>query len=146
MTLEDKPVRASDSADDINVGVALSTAMLLPGDFDRNAELSEYENYALMLQCSVQAIQNAHSFSVQVFENRKKLADKKRKAASLQKTNKNLQSKMKTLEDQAKAAIKAQNDAEERRNPLRPLGRFLRPKKERPRKRCPRPRKNFKMP
>ncbi|XP_028105522.1 G-type lectin S-receptor-like serine/threonine-protein kinase SD1-1 [Camellia sinensis] len=31
ITLEDKPVRASDSADDINVGVALSTALLLPG-------------------------------------------------------------------------------------------------------------------
>lgn len=45
---------ANDSADDTNVGVALSTALLLADDLDRNAELSEYENYALMLQRSVQ--------------------------------------------------------------------------------------------
>ena len=54
ITLEDKPVLASDSADDINVGVALSTALLLPGDLERNAKMNEYENYALMLQRSVQ--------------------------------------------------------------------------------------------
>ena len=54
ITLEDKPVLACDSADDINVGVALSTAVLLPGDLERNAKMSEYENYALMLQRSVQ--------------------------------------------------------------------------------------------
>ena len=45
---------ASESADDINVGVALSTTLLLPNDLERNAKLSEYENYALMLQHSVQ--------------------------------------------------------------------------------------------
>ncbi|XP_028052732.1 unconventional myosin-XVIIIa-like [Camellia sinensis] len=56
---------------------------------------------------------HAHSFSLQSFENRKELADKKRVVSSLQKTNKSLQSKMKTLEDQAEAAIKTQNDAEE---------------------------------
>ena len=104
ITLEDKPVMASDSADDINIGVALSTALLLPGDLERNAEFSEYENYALMLQRSVQvsvvvwyffflslhftlrifsdtsvsfqAIQHAHSFSMQSFENHEKLAEK----------------------------------------------------------------------
>lgn len=54
ITLEDKPVMANDSADDINVGIALSTALLLPDDLDRNDKLSEYENYALMLQRSVQ--------------------------------------------------------------------------------------------
>ncbi|XP_028100259.1 radixin-like [Camellia sinensis] len=87
---------ANDSAEDINVGVALSTTLLLPSDLDRNAELSEYENYALMLQRSVQ------------------LAEKKREVSSLQKTNKNLQSKMKTLEDQAEVAIKAKDEAEEK--------------------------------
>ncbi|XP_028069005.1 uncharacterized protein LOC114271592 [Camellia sinensis] len=111
---KDKPVLATDSADDKNVGVALSTALLLPGDLDRNAELSEYENYALMLQRSVQAIQHAHSFSVQSFKNQQKLVDMKREFFSLQKTNKNLQSKIKKLEDQAKAAIKAQTKAEEK--------------------------------
>ena len=45
---------ANDNADDIYVGVALNTAMLLPGDLNRNAELSEDENYSLMLQHSVQ--------------------------------------------------------------------------------------------
>ena len=54
ITLKDKPVMANDSAKDINVGVALSTALLFPGDLDQNAELSVYENYALMLQRSVQ--------------------------------------------------------------------------------------------
>ncbi|XP_028118524.1 uncharacterized protein LOC114316068 [Camellia sinensis] len=54
ITLEDKPVLASDSTDDINVGVALSTALLLPGDLERNAKMSEYENYVFMLQRSVQ--------------------------------------------------------------------------------------------
>ena len=54
ITLEDKPVLSTDSADEIKVGVALSTALLLPGDLERNAGFSEYENYALMLQHSVQ--------------------------------------------------------------------------------------------
>ncbi|XP_028078018.1 tropomyosin beta chain-like [Camellia sinensis] len=94
---------ANDSAVDINVGIALSTALLLPGDLDRNAELSEYENYALMLQRSVQS-----------FENRQKLVDMKKEFFSLQKTNKGLQSKLKKLEDQAEAAIKAQTEAEEK--------------------------------
>ncbi|XP_028091963.1 nucleolin 1-like [Camellia sinensis] len=103
---------ANDSVDDINVSVALSTALLLPSDLNRNTELSEYENYALMLQRS--AIQHAHSFSIQSFENQEKLAEMKREVSSLQNSNKSLQSKMKKLEDQAEAAIKAQNDAEEK--------------------------------
>ncbi|XP_028068172.1 uncharacterized abhydrolase domain-containing protein DDB_G0269086-like [Camellia sinensis] len=54
LTLEDRPIMSIESADDINVGVALSTALLLPSDLERNAGYSEYENYALMLQHSVQ--------------------------------------------------------------------------------------------
>ena len=54
ITLEDKPVLVSDSSDDINVGVALSTALLLLGDLEQNAKMSEYENYAFILQRSVQ--------------------------------------------------------------------------------------------
>ena len=54
ITLEDRPIMTNESADDINVGVALTTALLLPGDLERNAGYSEYENYALMLQHSVQ--------------------------------------------------------------------------------------------
>ncbi|GMP33336.1 hypothetical protein CsSME_00006704 [Camellia sinensis var. sinensis] len=114
ITLEDKPVLASDSADDINVGVALSTALLLPGDLERNAKMSEYENYAFMLQRSVQAIQHAHTLSMQAFENRQRLADIKREVSALKKENKSLESKMKKLEDQAEAATKAQSLAEEK--------------------------------
>ena len=61
-----------------------------------------------------QAIQHAHSFSMQAFENRAKLADMKREVPALKKGNKTLQSKMKKLEDQAEAATKAQTLAEEK--------------------------------
>ena len=113
---------SSESANDINVGVALRTALLLQGDLERNAEYSEYENYALMLQHSVQvsvpvwnfllsfcfilkifsntsvffqAIQHAHSFSMQAFENRTKLVDLKREVSALKKENKTFLTKMK---------------------------------------------------
>ncbi|XP_028091964.1 nucleolin 1-like [Camellia sinensis] len=116
---------ANDSADDINVSVALSTALLLPDDLNRNAELSEYENYALMLQRSIQAIQHAYSFPIQSFENREKLAEMKREVSSLQKSNTSLQSKMKKLEDQAEAAIKAQNDVEEKAKSVEAIKKVL---------------------
>ncbi|XP_028124005.1 histone H1.10-like [Camellia sinensis] len=114
ITLEDKPVMATDSADDINVGVALSTTLLLPGDLEKNAGMSEYENYAFMLQHRVQAVQHAHSFSMQSFENKEKLTDLQKEYSALQKINKGLQAKMKKLEDQAEAATKAQTLAEEK--------------------------------
>ncbi|XP_028061336.1 uncharacterized protein LOC114264817 [Camellia sinensis] len=41
LSLEDRPIMVSESADDINVGVALSTALLLPNDLERNAKLTE---------------------------------------------------------------------------------------------------------
>ncbi|XP_028078571.1 uncharacterized abhydrolase domain-containing protein DDB_G0269086-like [Camellia sinensis] len=97
---------ASESADDINVAVALSTALLLPNDLERNAKFSEYENYALMLQHSAQAIQHAHSFSMQSFENRQRLVDMKREATSMKRELRALEVKMKKLEDQAEAATK----------------------------------------
>ena len=130
---------STESADDINVGVALSTALLLPSDLERNAGYSEYENYALMLQHSVQvsvssfdfsfcfilrrfsntsvffqAIQHAHSFSMQSFENRQRVVDMKREVSALKKENKAILTKMKKLEDQAEAATKAQQMAEEK--------------------------------
>ncbi|XP_028111763.1 uncharacterized abhydrolase domain-containing protein DDB_G0269086-like [Camellia sinensis] len=105
---------ATDSADDINVGVALSTALLLPGDLEKNTGMSEYENYAFMLQHCVQAVQHAHSFSMQSFENREKLTDLQKEYSALQKINKGLQAKKKKLEDQAEAATKAQTLAEEK--------------------------------
>ncbi|XP_028123181.1 uncharacterized protein LOC114320251 [Camellia sinensis] len=93
---------ATDSADDINVGVALSTALLLPGDLEKNAGMS----------CSV--CPHAHSFSMQSFENREKLTDLQKEYSALQKINKGLQAKMKKLEDQAEAATKAQTLVEEK--------------------------------
>lgn len=54
-----------------------------------------------------QAVQHAHSFSMQSFKNREKLSNMKREYSALQKTNKSLQLKMKKLEDQAEAATKA---------------------------------------
>ncbi|XP_028078385.1 uncharacterized abhydrolase domain-containing protein DDB_G0269086-like [Camellia sinensis] len=74
---------ASESADDINVAVALSTALLLPNDLERNAKFSEYENYALVLQHSAQ-----------------------RETSSLKREIRALEAKMKKLEDQAEAATK----------------------------------------
>ena len=61
-----------------------------------------------------QAIQHAHSLSMQAFENRQRLADMKREVSALKKENKTLQLKMKKLEDQAEAATKAQTLAEEK--------------------------------
>ena len=77
--------------------------------------------------CSVyfQAIQHAHSFSVQSFENRERLAKIKREVSSLQKANKSFQSKMKKLEDQAEATIKAQNDAEEKTKSVEAIKKVL---------------------
>ncbi|XP_028057517.1 otolith matrix protein OMM-64-like [Camellia sinensis] len=98
LTLEDRPIMSTESADDINVGVALSTALLLPSDLERNAGYSEYENYALMLQHSVQ----------------QRVVDIKREISALKKDSKSFESKMKKLEDQAEAATKAQQIAEEK--------------------------------
>ena len=61
-----------------------------------------------------QAIQHAHSFSMQSFENRQRLGDMKREVSALKKDSKSLESKMKKLEDQAEAATKAQQMAEEK--------------------------------
>ncbi|XP_028070420.1 uncharacterized protein LOC114272901 [Camellia sinensis] len=110
----DKLVRASDSADDIKVDVALSTALLLPQDLNRNVEMSEYENFALMLQHSVQAIQHGHSFAMQAFNIKKELANKTKEAAGLQRTINKAEAKIKTLMKQAEEAKKAQEEVEER--------------------------------
>ncbi|XP_028075768.1 uncharacterized abhydrolase domain-containing protein DDB_G0269086-like [Camellia sinensis] len=92
----------------------LAETLLLPNDLERNAKFSEYENYALMLQHSAQAIQHAHSFSMQSFENRQRLVDMKREASSMKREIKSLEAKMKKLEDQAEAATKAQTLALEK--------------------------------
>ncbi|XP_028103354.1 otolith matrix protein OMM-64-like [Camellia sinensis] len=78
LTLEDRPIMSTESADDIN------------------------------------AIQHAHSFSMQSFENRQRVVDMKREISALKKDSKSFESKMKKLEDQAEAATKAQQIDEEK--------------------------------
>ncbi|XP_028066636.1 uncharacterized protein LOC114269498 [Camellia sinensis] len=112
ITIEDKPVRTGDSVVDIEVGVALSTALLLPNDLNRMAEVSEYENFALMVQHS--AIQHAHSFALQTEEMKKELVHKTKKAARLLKSLNKAKAKMKSLIDQANAAKQAQDEAEKK--------------------------------
>ncbi|XP_028082077.1 uncharacterized protein LOC114283465 [Camellia sinensis] len=121
ITIEDKPDRVGDSTTDIEVGVTLSTALLLPKDLERNAEVSEYENFTLMLQHSVQVIQHAHSFAMQAFDIKKELVNKTKEATGLLKTVNKAEAKMKTLISQANAARKAQDEAKEKQELLRPL-------------------------
>ncbi|XP_028110927.1 methyl-CpG-binding domain-containing protein 10-like [Camellia sinensis] len=81
---------STESADDINVGVSLSTALLLPSDLERNAGYNEYENYALMLQHSVQAeatikAQQMAEEKVESAEAIKKVAEAEKKDAEVKK-------------------------------------------------------------
>ncbi|XP_028122969.1 uncharacterized protein LOC114320075 [Camellia sinensis] len=92
--------------------------------------MSEYKNFALMLQHSVQAIQYAHFFSMQAFKMRKELADKIREVAGLQKTIKKAEVKMKTLSDQAEAAIKAKDEAEEKTDAVEAIKKVLEAQKK----------------
>ncbi|XP_028088135.1 uncharacterized protein LOC114288741 [Camellia sinensis] len=125
ITIEDKPVRAGDSTTDIEVGVALFTALLLSTDLDCNAEFNEYENFTLMLQHSAQAIQHGHSFAIQAFTINKEFANKTREAVGLQKTINKAEAKMKTLIDQAEAAKKAQDEAEEKADAAEAIAKVL---------------------
>ncbi|XP_028075421.1 dynactin subunit 1-like [Camellia sinensis] len=113
ITIDDKPVKAGDSANDIEVGVALSAALLLLEDLNRKGRMSEYENFALMLQHSVQ-----------------ELADKTREVSNLQKTLKKTKGKIKTLSDQAEAAIKAKDKAEEKADAAEAIAKVLEAQKK----------------
>ncbi|XP_028078089.1 uncharacterized protein CG45076-like [Camellia sinensis] len=115
ITIEDKPARVGDSAiDNIEVVVALSTALLFPTDLNHMAEVSEYENFALMMQHSVLTIQHAYTFAMKAEELKKELVHKTKEAAGLLKSLNNAEDKMKVLLDQAKAAKQAQDQAEEK--------------------------------
>ncbi|XP_028081720.1 uncharacterized protein LOC114283088 [Camellia sinensis] len=89
----DRPIKASNSAiDSIEVGVALSTVVLLPTDLNPMAEITEYKNFALMMQHSVLT----------------------KEATGFLSSLNNIEAKIKGLIDQAKAAKAAQDTAEER--------------------------------
>ncbi|XP_028096141.1 enolase-phosphatase E1-like [Camellia sinensis] len=99
-TIEDKPVRVGDSATDLEVGVALSTALLLPKDLERNAE----------------EIQHTHSFAMQAFDIKKELVKKTKEAASLLRI--------------AKATKQAQDEAEEKVGAAEAVAKVLEAKKK----------------
>ncbi|XP_028099681.1 uncharacterized protein LOC114299192 [Camellia sinensis] len=130
ITIEDKLVKADDSATDIEVGIALSTALLLLKDLERNAEVCEYEYFALMLQHSAQAIQYAHSFAMQVFNIKKEFTNKTKEAASLQKTINKAEAKMKTLISQVEEAKKAKDEVDERAGAAEAITKVLEAKKK----------------
>ncbi|XP_028078655.1 uncharacterized protein LOC114280475 [Camellia sinensis] len=130
ITIEDKPVRVSDSVTDLEVDIALSTALPLPKDLERNAEVSEYENFALMLQHPVQAIQHAHSFAMQAFDIKKKLTHKTKETAGLLRTINKAEAKMKTLIDQAKEAKQVQDEVDERADVAKAVTKVLKAEKK----------------
>ncbi|GMQ05130.1 hypothetical protein CsSME_00050277 [Camellia sinensis var. sinensis] len=75
----DQPMSAKDSA----IDAALSIAILLPSDMNRMVEITEYENFALMMHHSVLGIQHAHSFTVKIEEVEKELTRKTKESAKL---------------------------------------------------------------
>ena len=59
----DRPFLAGDSAlDDLEVGAAISNVVLLPADINRMGKLSEYENYAIMMQHCILVSLNISNF------------------------------------------------------------------------------------
>ncbi|XP_028057547.1 uncharacterized protein LOC114261478 [Camellia sinensis] len=106
---------ASDSAiNSIEVSVALSIVVLLPADINRMVEINEYENFALMMQHSILAIQHVHSFAVKAESMKKELVKKTQDAAGFISSLKKAEAKIKGLLDKAKAARAAQGKVDER--------------------------------
>ncbi|GMP79381.1 hypothetical protein CsSME_00034951 [Camellia sinensis var. sinensis] len=113
----DRPFLAGDSAlDDLEVGVAISTAVLLPVDINRMVELSEYENYAMMMQhCFL-----GHSQAVKTDAFKKKFTQKTKEATKLLTSLNKAEDRIRGLLDKDKAtklALKvAENCAEAAEN------------------------------
>ncbi|XP_028070061.1 otolith matrix protein OMM-64-like [Camellia sinensis] len=108
LTLEDRPIMSTESANDINVGVTLSTILLLPSDLERNAGYSEYENYALMLQHSVQMKKledqaEAATKAQQIAEEKAESAEAIRKVTEAE--NEEFKSKMAQAEKELQKAL-----------------------------------------
>ncbi|GMP98008.1 hypothetical protein CsSME_00046052 [Camellia sinensis var. sinensis] len=78
----DRPLLTKDSTlDNMEVSATLSIVVLLPADHNRMTELTEYENYALMMEHYILAIQQGHSFAVKIEEFKKELTKKTKEAA-----------------------------------------------------------------
>ncbi|XP_028079877.1 uncharacterized protein LOC114281575 [Camellia sinensis] len=112
--VDDRPLTAGDSTANLEVGATLSTAILLPKNLNCMAELHKYENFALMMQHSVLAIQHAQSYVVKTKMTRKKLARKTKEAAKLLSSLNNAEANNRALLDQAEVAKAAENLAKEK--------------------------------
>ncbi|GMP32120.1 hypothetical protein CsSME_00006026 [Camellia sinensis var. sinensis] len=107
----DRPLLAGESVlDNVEVDIALSTAVLLPADLNRMAELIEYENFSLMMRHCILG----HSFVVKAEEFKKKLTKKTKEAAKLLTSLSQFEARIRNLLDQAKTAQLAQNKVEDR--------------------------------
>ncbi|THG23559.1 hypothetical protein TEA_015347 [Camellia sinensis var. sinensis] len=104
ITIEDKPVRAGDNADDIEVGVALFTALLLPKDLNRNVDMSKHKNFALMLQHSIQALIDRAEVAKKAQDEALVKADAAEAIAKVLETEKN-EAQEKTAEAQAELQV-----------------------------------------
>ncbi|GMP37907.1 hypothetical protein CsSME_00009385 [Camellia sinensis var. sinensis] len=111
----DRPLVAGDSAlESVEVGAALSSVVLLPADINRMAELIKYENYTLIMQHYVLAIQQGHSFIVKAEKFKKNLTKKTKETATLLSLLNQAEARIQGLLDQAKATQLAQSKAEDR--------------------------------
>ncbi|XP_028096698.1 uncharacterized protein LOC114296591 [Camellia sinensis] len=77
------------------------------------AELSQYENYAMMIQHCILAIQQRHSLAVKIEELKKKLSNKTKQVAKLLSSLNKAEARIRSLQDKAKAAQLAQSKAED---------------------------------
>ncbi|XP_028092493.1 tropomyosin-2-like [Camellia sinensis] len=112
--LDGRPLTVGDSAANLEIEAALSTAVLLPEDMNCMAELHEYEDFAFLMQHSVLAIQHAHSYATKTEMMRKDLAKKTKEAAKLLSSLNKAKASNRALMDQAKDAKTAQSLAEEK--------------------------------
>ncbi|XP_028103834.1 KNR4/SMI1 homolog [Camellia sinensis] len=112
--LDDRPFTAGDSAVNLEVGVALCTAVLLLEDMNRMAELHEYEDLPFMMQHSVLVIQHPHSYATKTEMMRKDLAKKTIETTKLLTFLNKAEASNRALMDKAKDAKIAQSLAEEK--------------------------------
>ncbi|GMP60614.1 hypothetical protein CsSME_00023399 [Camellia sinensis var. sinensis] len=108
----DRPMSTDDSViDSIQVGAALSTAVLLPSNMVRMAEITDYENFALMMQHSVL---HAHSFTTKAEAVKKELTQRTKEATRLLFSLNQAKARACYFMDKSKAIQAAQSQAEEK--------------------------------
>ncbi|GMP73874.1 hypothetical protein CsSME_00031474 [Camellia sinensis var. sinensis] len=101
----DRLMLADDSViNNIQVNAALFMVVLLPSDMVRMAEITNYENFVLIMQHFVLTIQHAHSFAAKVEAVKKELTQRTKEA----------EVQARHFMDKSKAAEAAQSQAEEK--------------------------------